>query len=63
MVMPLCYGVYHRPGSQEWLQKHFNRMFKALVDYMLWLGETASLGGKECIQANCVAAIALAELG
>jgi hypothetical protein len=61
MVMPLCYGVYWRPGSQEWFQKHFNRTFKAPVDYMLWLGETASLGGNQCIQANCVAAVALAE--
>jgi hypothetical protein len=63
MVIPLCYGVYRRPGSQEWFQKHFNRRFKALVDYMLWLGETASLGGNKCIQANCVAAVAFAEFG
>jgi hypothetical protein len=30
---------------------------------MLWLRETASLGGNEYIQANCVAALALVELG
>jgi hypothetical protein len=30
---------------------------------MLWLGETALLKGDDCIQANCVAALALAELG
>jgi hypothetical protein len=63
MVMPLCYGVYRRPGSQEWFQKHFSRTFKSQVDYMLWLGGTGSLGGNQCIQANCVAAIALVEFG
>ena len=30
---------------------------------MLWLGEAASLEGNKCIQANCVAAVALAEFG
>ena len=29
---------------------------------MLWLEETASLEGNEYIQANCIAALALAEL-
>jgi len=61
MVMPLCYGVYCRPGSKEWFKKHFKRTFKTQLDYMLWLGETGSLGGNQCIQANRVAAIALAE--
>ncbi|KAH9204429.1 hypothetical protein DL95DRAFT_496401 [Leptodontidium sp. 2 PMI_412] len=63
MVMPLCYGVYCRPGGEEWLRKHFQRSFQSELEYMLWLGETASLGGNECIQANCVAALALAEFG
>ena len=63
MVMPLCYGVYHRQGGQEWLHKHFQWMFKTQAEYMLWLGETGSLWGNACIQANCVAAIALAEFG
>ncbi|PQE16365.1 telomere-associated recQ-like helicase protein [Rutstroemia sp. NJR-2017a BVV2] len=63
MVMPLCYGVYCRPGGEAWLQKHFQRSFPGELEYMLWLGETASLGGNECIQANCVAALVLAELG
>jgi superfamily II DNA helicase RecQ len=63
MVMPLCYGVYCRPGGKDWLQKHFGRTFKTQLEYMLWLGETASLGGSECIQANCVAATALREFG
>ena len=63
MVMPLCYGVYHRPGGQEWFRKHFQRTFKTQAEYMLWLGETGSLWGNACIQANCVAAIALAEFG
>jgi hypothetical protein len=30
---------------------------------MLWLRETASLGGNEYIQVNCVAAAVLGELG
>jgi len=63
MVMPLCYGVYKRAGGSDWLQKHFRRTFQTELEYMLWLGETASLGGNECIQANCVAAAALGELG
>jgi hypothetical protein len=61
MVMPLCYGVYCRPGGAGWLEKHFQRQFATKGEYMLWLGETASLRGTECIQANCVAALALAE--
>jgi Lhr-like helicase len=63
MVMPLCYGVYKRAGGSDWLQKHFRRTFQTELEYMLWLGETASLEGNECIQANCIAALALAELG
>jgi hypothetical protein len=63
MVMPLCYGVYTRIGGKAWLQKHFQRTFSDELEYMLWLGKTASLGGNECIQANCVAALALSELG
>jgi len=63
MVMPLCYGVYCRPGGEEWVQKHFQRSFPSELEYMLWLGETASLRGNECIQANCVVALALVEFG
>jgi hypothetical protein len=63
LVMPLCYGVYQRPGGRDWLQKHFQRRFQTELAYMLWLGETASLQGNKCIQANCVAASALGELG
>jgi superfamily II DNA helicase RecQ len=61
MIMPLCYGVYYRPGGQAWLQKHFHRAFQTELAYMLWLGETADLCGTQCIQANLVAARALAE--
>ena len=58
MVMPLCYGIYHRVGGKEWLQKHFGRSLEGgLEEYMLWLGEKASLKGNKCIQANCVAAV------
>jgi len=63
MVMPICYGVYKQVGGPQWLRKHFQRSFQTELEYMLWLGETASLGGNECIQANCVAAAALGELG
>jgi Lhr-like helicase len=62
MVMPLCYGVFHRPGRDVWLLKHFQHKSITEEEYMLWLGETASLNGNECIQANCVAAQALSEL-
>lgn len=63
MVMPLCYGIYKRVGGSIWLQKHFQRTFKTELAYILWLGETASLEGNVCIQANCVAVVALGELG
>jgi hypothetical protein len=63
MVMPLCYAVYFRRGRDAWLQRHFRRRFPSVLDYMLWLGEAGSMAGSECIQANCVALIALAELG
>jgi hypothetical protein len=63
IVMPLCYGVWRRAGGSDWLQKHFRRTFQTELEYMVWLGETASLQGNECIQANCVTALALAELG
>jgi hypothetical protein len=61
VVVPLCCGVCCRPGGQAWLHKHFQRRFANELEYMLWLGETASLRGTECIQANCAAALALAE--
>jgi hypothetical protein len=63
MVIPFYYGVYKQVGGSNWLQKHFRRTFKTELEYMLWLGETASLQGNKYIQANCVAALALAELG
>jgi Lhr-like helicase len=63
MVMPLCYAVYFRRGRDAWLQRHFRRRFPSVLDYMLWLGEAGTMAGSECIQANCVALIALAELG
>lgn len=62
MVMPLCYGVYYRPGRDAWFHKHFQKRFRDQLEYMLWLGEAASMGGSSCIQANCVAAVALEEL-
>ena len=62
LVLPLCYGVFCRPGRTRWFQRHFQRTFDSPLDYMLWLGETAELYGTPCIQANRVAAQALAEL-
>jgi hypothetical protein len=63
MVMPLCYGVYKRAGGSNWLQKYFQRVFRTDLEYMLWLGKTTSLEGNECIRANYVVVLALAELG
>ena len=63
MVMPLYYGVYKQVGGSDQLQKYFQRSFKTELEYMLWLGETASLEGNECIQANYVVALTLAKLG
>lgn len=62
MVMPLCYGVFQRPGQRKWFKQHFKRVFKDEEEYMLWLGGVASLEGYRCIQANVVAALAMAEL-
>lgn len=63
MVIPICYGKYRHAGGAKWIQKHFRQTFTTELEYMLWLGGPASLSGNECIQANCVAALALAELG
>lgn len=62
MVMGLCYGVYKRIGGEGWLRKHFGVQFLTQVEYMVWLGGRGLLGGNECIQANCVAAVALGEM-
>lgn len=61
MVIPLCYGAFSRPGRTRWFLKHFNQSFKTCHEYMLWLGNSASLGGSRCANANCVAALLLAE--
>ncbi|KAL5344167.1 hypothetical protein ACLOAV_004652 [Pseudogymnoascus australis] len=63
MVMGLCYGVYKRTGGGGWLSKHFGVQFSTQVEYMVWLGSRGSLRGNECIQANCVADVALGEMG
>ena len=62
IVILLCYGIFYRAGRTQWFQKYFQRRFDTELEYILWLGETASLGGNKCIQANCVAAFVLAEL-
>jgi len=62
IILPLCYGVYRRSGAPAWFKEYFSRSFSTELEYILWLGETASLGGTECIQANCVAARALQEI-
>jgi hypothetical protein len=63
MVIPLCYGKYAQAGSATWFQKHFCRTFQTSDEYMLWLGSKATFGGTRCVQANCVAALVLGELG
>ncbi|OAF54538.1 hypothetical protein VC83_09198 [Pseudogymnoascus destructans] len=55
--------IFARPGAAGWLKRHFQRGFKDVPQYMAWLGEVASLEGNKCIQANCVAALVLAEFG
>ena len=63
IVMPLCHAVYHRVGGKDWIRRHFGRLFEGgIEEYMLWLGEKASLKGTKCIQANCVAAAVMQEL-
>jgi hypothetical protein len=63
VVMPVCYGVYHRVGGTKWLEQHFGRVFRSELEYMLWLGEVGSLEGNLCIQATQVAAQAFSEFG
>ncbi|KAI5458862.1 P-loop containing nucleoside triphosphate hydrolase protein [Mariannaea sp. PMI_226] len=63
MVIPLCYGAFYRPGRTKWFLGHFKRTFNTCHEYMLWLGEPGLLGTSKCVQANCVAALLLAELG
>ena len=63
LVIPACYGAYKQAGGQSWIRQHFERSFENELAYMLWLGEKSALGGNECIQANCVAAVAMAGLG
>lgn len=63
LVLPLCYGVYVRPGGADWIEQHFQRRFATVQAYMVWLGRTAAMEGNECIQANRVAAQAMSEFG
>lgn len=63
MVMPLSYGKFRQAGSARWFQEHFGRTFRTREEYMLWLGGKATFAGVRCIQANRVAALALAQLG
>jgi hypothetical protein len=61
LVLPLCYGVFVRPGGQAWIQQHFQRQFPTVQAYIVWLGETTAMEGYKCIQANLVAAQAMSE--
>jgi superfamily II DNA or RNA helicase len=63
MVMPLCYGMYVRPGGAAWIERHFGKSFLTVGEYLIWVGKTASLNGTECIQGNCIAAQAFSEFG
>lgn len=62
MIIPLCYGAFFQVGPRALITKHFGQ-FRNIEKYMWWLGEAASLGRTTCVQANCVAARLLAELG
>jgi superfamily II DNA helicase RecQ len=61
-VIPLCYAVFGRQGRTKWFRQHFKVGFKTRHEYMIWLGTSGMLGGMRCVQANCVAALVLAEL-
>lgn len=63
MVMPLCYGKFMQSDGKQWVQRNFGRAFETPGKYMIWLGAKATFGGVKCVQANCVAALALSELG
>ena len=63
MVIPLCYGLYRGIGGPMWIELQFGKRFESERGYMIWLGEKGSLGGRPCIEANRVAALALSAFG
>ncbi len=59
IVMPLCYGVFHEEGGEQWLVKHFHQRFKDDTEFLVWCDQATSFGGGKAIWAVRVAAAAL----
>ena len=57
--MPLCYGIFHGGGAEQWLEERFQRTFTDVDDFLKWCGQAASFGGGKAIWGVCVAAAAL----
>lgn len=62
IVIPLCFGVFHREDSEQWFVKHFHQKFKDETEFLVWCGQATSFGGGKAIWAVRVAAAALLQL-
>jgi superfamily II DNA or RNA helicase len=59
IVMPLCYGIFHGGGAEQWLEEQFQRTFTDVDEFLKWCGQAASFGGGKAIWGVRVAAAAL----
>ena len=59
IVMPLCYGIFHRGGAEQWLEEQSQRTFTDVHEFLRWCGQAASFGGGKAIWGVRVAAVAL----
>ena len=59
IVMPLCYGIFHGSGGEEWLLEQFQQRFETIDEFLGWCGKATSFGGGKAIWAVRVTAAAL----
>ena len=63
MVLPLCYGQFHKPEGRQWLARQFDkRDFIDLDGFLSWCGQGTRFGGGKAIWAVRVAATLLLQL-
>ena len=61
VVLPLCYGVFHGGGAEQWLLRQFQQRFRDVDEFLAWCGQATSFGGGKAIWAVRVAAAALVQ--
>jgi hypothetical protein len=61
-VLPLCYGIFHGGGAEQWLLGQFQQRFRDVDEFLAWCGQATSFGGGKAIWAVRVAAAALSKL-